>query len=1076
MRTASWLRGICERLSQSHQRAESRGSRQSAQAEMLETRQLLTATVALQPSGAVSIQGTAEDDVVTVEAVDADNFRVRVVTGAETVEQVYSRTELQQQIEFNGLDGNDSLTNTSDRRILMNGDAGDDTLLGGSGQDTFQGGSGNDHFEGGLGSDQAFGGEGNDLLVGGGGHDWLNGQNGDDTINADSGNDTVSGGDGTDSLNGGTGTDLLSEIFATQTQYLLAQNSAASTDSVKNFESASLTGSTSNDRIDLSGFAFSSTILGGDGGDTLIGGSQNDSVFGGAGADNLVGNGGNDTLAGGNDADNISGGLGDDVINGGSGVDMLEETGDASMTLTDTSLTGGLGNDRLSLMEYARLTGGAGNNTINASAFTRGYVTLVGGAGDDAIFGSPFSGVLTGGLGNDTITGGSVSDVVQEFGDDISAVNGILTENVPGVGMFTDQHNGISRLWLVGGVGHSRLHATGYLGTTLFGSDGDDTLSCVGVFAIINGGSGIDSVAVSTDGANTVVTNTKVDNFNPLVNSSTRYYALKSIERVELSGDDTPNRLDASAFGGAVVLRGLGGNDTLIGGSSGDTLAGGAGDDSLVGGTGVDRAVAQADADLTATGNTTNGQITGEGTDALVGVEQVELIGGASNNRLNASAFGGAAILNGQDGNDTLIGTAKGDTLTGGAGVDSFVGGAGTDVLREVNLQSTAYGLSNTTFMDRQTKEIESLSSIDAAYLSLGNPTRGGELNAGQFSRGQVILLGSAFSDTLVGGTRDDSLDGGAGNDWVFSGGQIPYDGDYVVTDNRMTGRGNDVLASIETVHIRGGVGSNRIDASAFHGATYLYGEEWEGGDGSGGNDTILGGFGRDFIAGCNGNDSIDGGAGDDTLHSGLGDDTCLGGDGNDVLYDDYGNDVQQGGAGDDLFIENEHVNENDTFDGGAGRDTWQLGTINPVIGQVVVTDSLVTIDGINRGGLIDVDVVKVNQFSGFLDASTATVAIFVNCRNGGNDTILGGSGDDTINGLGGDDSLVGGGGNDSLNGGTGNDVLIGGEGNNKLIGGEGDDSLTAGDGNDKLDGGLGIDTVDSGLGTDTVLGHEVGE
>ena len=66
----------------------------------------------------------------------------------------------------------------------------------------------------------------------------------------------------------------------------------------------------------------------------------------------------------------------------------------------------------------------------------------------------------------------------------------------------------------------------------------------------------------------------------------------------------------------------------------------------------------------------------------------------------------------------------------------------------------------------------------------------------------------------------------------------------------------------------------------------------------------------------------------------------------------------------------------------------------------------------------------------------------FVDLLNGrsGNDTVNSGSGADTLNGGAGDDSLVGAGGNDSLYGGEGNDILVGGQGADIMTGSDGND------------------------------------
>jgi Ca2+-binding RTX toxin-like protein len=67
---------------------------------------------------------------------------------------------------------------------------------------------------------------------------------------------------------------------------------------------------------------------------------------------------------------------------------------------------------------------------------------------------------------------------------------------------------------------------------------------------------------------------------------------------------------------------------------------------------------------------------------------------------------------------------------------------------------------------------------------------------------------------------------------------------------------------------------------------------------GQGGNDTITGGKGNDYLDGIQGNDVIYGNAGDDNLGGWLGDDTLYGGPGFDTLDGSYGTDACYGGPG----------------------------------------------------------------------------------------------------------------------------------------------------------------------------------
>ncbi len=98
---------------------------------------------------------------------------------------------------------------------------------------------------------------------------------------------------------------------------------------------------------------------GGQGDDTLVGGSLDDGLRGGNGDDVLYGNDGYDALFGGNGKDLLAGGFGDDELDGGNGKDTLYgETG------ADT-LRGGNGKDLLDGGDDAdNLDGGRGSDEL----------------------------------------------------------------------------------------------------------------------------------------------------------------------------------------------------------------------------------------------------------------------------------------------------------------------------------------------------------------------------------------------------------------------------------------------------------------------------------------------------------------------------------------------------------------------------------------------------------------------------------------------------------------------------------------------------------------------------------------
>lgn len=125
---------------------------------------------------------------------------------------------------------------------------------------------------------------------------------------------------------------------------------------------------------------------------------------------NVIGGEANDTITGDAQDNVLTGGLGEDILYGGSGVDILVEALNANFTLSNTALWVDGVKKMLTGIEVARLTGGPGDNTLNASTFNVGSVTLDGGAGNDTLRGGSGSDVLIGGDGDDTLAGGAGDD------------------------------------------------------------------------------------------------------------------------------------------------------------------------------------------------------------------------------------------------------------------------------------------------------------------------------------------------------------------------------------------------------------------------------------------------------------------------------------------------------------------------------------------------------------------------------------------------------------------------------------------------------------------------------------------
>jgi len=114
-------------------------------------------------------------------------------------------------------------------------------------------------------------------------------------------------------------------------------------------------------------------------------------------------------------------------------------------------------------------------------------------------------------------------------------------------------------------------------------------------------------------------------------------------------------------------------------------------------------------------------------------------------------------------------------------------------------------------------------------------------------------------------------------------------------------GAGNDTLTGIQSSNkLDGGDGNDTLYSNSFSG------DELNGGNG---NDIITGGEGDDIITGGNGNDIMNGGNGNDIFTGDEGDDIITGGNGNDIMNGGFGDDIMNGGFGDDIITGGEGNN-----------------------------------------------------------------------------------------------------------------------------------------------------------------------
>jgi Ca2+-binding RTX toxin-like protein len=525
-------------------------------------------------AGAVPIQGG------TATVANTAQIQVFGQGGNDTISLDESNGALPAALLFGG-DGNDALTGGSGADQLS-GDSGNDALLGKGGNDVLHGGAGNDVLTGGDGDDQVFGDAGNDRMI------W---NPGDDS-------DLFEGGDGNDTaeVNGGNG----SETFT------ITANG----------------GRVRFDRVDPAPFTLDigtteSLVLNANGGaDNVTVGDLTGTEVTQVAIDLGQGDGQPDTVT-------INGTAGDDrirVVN--TGASVVVNGLPAQVTISGAEP----GNDTLVI------DGGAGNDTIDASAVVAGSMalTLNGGAGNDTIIGSAGNDALNGDDGNDTVVGGVGNDVAMlGAGDDTFLWN-------PGDG-----------------------------NDTVEGQAGFDTL-------VFNGADVNESIDISANG--------------------TRVRLFRGVDNVamDLNGVE---RIDVHTLGGTdnIVINDLSGTDLLPGGVLVDlagTLGGTTGDGALdtvtVNGTAGDDAIKL----FSFNGGQFNGGIGITGTPAGIVVthqdatDQLTINGGAGNDTIDASAVVAGAMaltINGGTGNDTMTGSQGNDFVIGGTGNDVASLGAGND-------------------------------------------------------------------------------------------------------------------------------------------------------------------------------------------------------------------------------------------------------------------------------------------------------------------------------------------------------------------------------------------------------------
>ena len=337
-------------------------------------------------SAANTLDGRGGDDLLTGEE-GADTL-----LGGGGKDRLYGGAGADQ---LYGQDGNDLLTGGAGADLL-NGGAGTDTasytqalagvtanlidssqntgeaqgdtyvsienLTGTSFADTLFGNSANNQIDGRAGDDTLSGYRGNDGVRGGLGNDTISGGDGIDSLYGQDGNDVLDGGTGADRLNGGAGNDTAT--YATATAAVIASLANAA------INAGDAAGDTYTSVENLSGSAFSDTLIGNGTRNMLSGGQGNDKLTGGASGDTLTGGVGADTFDFNSVGDSLASSTRRDVI-----TDFYQAEGDKIDLSGIDAILGTTTNDAFTLVSgYSKTAGELRFDHKNGDTFLYGDV------------------------------------------------------------------------------------------------------------------------------------------------------------------------------------------------------------------------------------------------------------------------------------------------------------------------------------------------------------------------------------------------------------------------------------------------------------------------------------------------------------------------------------------------------------------------------------------------------------------------------------------------------------------------------------------------------------------------------
>ncbi|TAN58804.1 MAG: hypothetical protein EPN20_15950, partial [Magnetospirillum sp.] len=585
---------------------------------------------------------------------------------------------------------------------------------------------------------------------------------------------------------------------------------------------------------------------------TVTGGAGNDVVHGGLGNTDAVvfhGTESAHSISAVNGILTVSGGVdGSDTLTGVEEIrfgDGTVWTGTAGVLATE-----GVGGHHLVIGDgIASVTGGVGDDILDASANTQG-ITLDGGSGSDGLYGgSGDDSFVISGSGTSIVRAGGGTDTldlqaytesqaigVERSGDDLLLA---LTSGRGAVSITVeDQMTGLGVERLIIGTDHETLtiNTSAAVAGVQNGSGVDELMVGTSAGETLNGGGGGD-VFFGGGGSDTYIGGTTVD--GTVSAAGTVIYRMSD---TSISLTATSTSMTVGHGGDVDILQDI---KEVEGSAFDDTLSAAGANRRvyLVGGAGNDLLVGDASSEVVAGyQNATGGVVVNLSSDSItVGTTELQA-GQALDGMGGTDTLSGIIRVEGSDFADYMVGGAGNDTLYGGKGTDTLVGGAGNDVFTLESLSDGdtidgGSGWDNLSFSPMNGKRAGGTLGLDTLAGRVGHvdgfSVSGNTLTG---SNSDLVILRPddvrAISDGSLSITGDGTISGfgdtiALGGVWSTSGGSLTSGGETINVNGGMTFKLLAQTGMASGIHggmVAGGGTSHTLGGTLTHGTLYLDG------------------------------------------------------------------------------------------------------------------------------------------------------------------------------------------------------------------------------------------------------------